>query len=121
MTVQVFVKAVPAPTGLLSGKVTSRMKDARLVQSGELVGTGVAGVAVIVGDGAGVSVAVGVLVGVPTVASVRVTVGVTLSVGAFPPHAESSIAIRDATTRAFLIMPTSSEICRNYTLHQFHC
>ena len=47
---QVLVKSAPAATSLLSGMVTSATNVARLVQSGGLVGLGVAGGEVLVGS-----------------------------------------------------------------------
>jgi hypothetical protein len=119
LTAQVLVKMDVARTELLSGTVTSATKDALFVQSGELVGLGVAGVAVTVGGAAGVSretsasVDVGAVVSVDG-AVVAATGGVASSEG-LTPQPVSSIAVDTMTTMAFRIISTSSATCETNT------
>src|SRR5215216_1025991 len=107
---QVLVKSAPAATSLLSGIVTSATNVAWLVQSGGLVGTGVAGGEVLVGsmvEVASVAVAVRVAVVVADAdivgTAVSVRFGEAVSTGVCPPpQAESMIAISEITMNSFL-------------------
>jgi hypothetical protein len=68
-----------------------------------LVGTGIVAVAVAVGGSSGASVAVGAVVAVAGDSAVTVKVGVAVSGGgAFLPHAESRITIKETIKSAFL-------------------
>jgi hypothetical protein len=109
LTRQVFVKLVPAGTISLSAMVTSATKAALLVQSGELVGMGVSGVAVALACADGVSVAVVMTVGasVAIAARVSVTVGTAVSAGDRAPQAEVINTTKRQTTNNFFLIKTS--------------
>ena len=99
---QVLVKVTSVLTGVLSGMVTSMTKVALFVQPGTLVGMGVSGVMVIVGEVVGVSVDVGD--SVLGLGVVSVMTGVAASSGDFPPQAERMMAVREATMNTLLII-----------------
>jgi len=104
------MKVVLAMIGLSSGMVTSAIKEALFVQSGELVGMGVSGVEVAPDSADGVSVAVGALVAVDVATRVSVVVGVTVSTGARAPQAEVINTIKRKITSDFFLMETPSTI-----------
>ena len=115
LTRQVLVKIVLATTLLLSGIVTSVTKDALLVQSGELVGKGVAETEVALACTDGVSVGVCVTVGVSVTVSVAVTtilavvVGVLVSVRVCGAQAEVNKIIKRKIARNIFFMETSCD------------
>jgi len=102
---QVFVNFELAAISLLSGKFTSATKDARFVQSAELVGIGVSGVTVAGFCARDVTVAVGgASVAGATGADVSVDIGMTVPVALCPSQAEITNISKVEINRNFFFM-----------------
>jgi hypothetical protein len=112
---QVFIKAVPAVIGVLSGTFTSLTNEARLVQSTAFSGTNMVGMGVALGvevsaacvsPATGISAWVGVSVGGAAVVA-GMSVGITVTGVACPPQAVRTIPVNKMIESAFLDMLVS--------------